>query len=142
MLWIFKFQARFRLSDVAIDLLIKFFNMVLLDADWLHFEDFPTSSFMAKKMLGIDKQAKIYAVCPDCDTLYKISEILQKNVNNQSNSRFKCTHIEFPNHPRKSQRNPYETEITKQISIVKGYIRKPKMVFPLPSLKAQLITMY
>ena len=116
--------------------------MVLLDADRSRFKDFPTSSYMAKKMIGIDKQAKIYAVCPDCNTLYKISEILQQNVNDPSNNGFKCTHVEFPNHPRKGQRNPCGTEITKQISTVKGYIRKPKMVFPLPSLKTQLITMY
>src|SRR5215216_3448978 len=95
-----------------------------------------------KKMIGIDKQTKIYAVCPDCNTLYKISEILQKNVNDQSNNGFKYTHVEFLNHLRKGQRSPCGTEITKQISIVKGYIRKPKIIFPLPSLKAQLITMY
>src|SRR5215216_7599110 len=93
-------------------------------------------------MIGIDKQVKIYAVCSDCNTLYKISEILQKNVNDQLNNGFKYTHVEFPNHLRKGQRNPCETKITKQISIVKGYIRKPKMIFPLPSLKTQLITMY
>jgi hypothetical protein len=33
LLWIFKYQTRFRLSDVAIDLLIKFFKMVLSDVD-------------------------------------------------------------------------------------------------------------
>ena len=77
LLWIFKFQVRFHLPDVAIDSLIKFFNMVLLDADRSRFKDFSISSYMAKKMLGIDKQAKIYAVCPECNTLYKISEILQ-----------------------------------------------------------------
>ena len=60
-------------------------------------------------------------------------------MNDQSNSGFKCIHVKFPNHLRKSQSG---TEITKQILIVKGYIRKPKMVFPLPSLKAQLITIY
>jgi hypothetical protein len=33
LLWIFKYQARFRLLNTAIDLLIKFFRMVLIDAD-------------------------------------------------------------------------------------------------------------
>jgi hypothetical protein len=33
LLWIFKYQARFRLSDTAINSLIKFFRMVLIDAD-------------------------------------------------------------------------------------------------------------
>src|SRR5687767_9458255 len=31
LVWIFKFQARFRLSDVAIDSLIKFFHQLLKD---------------------------------------------------------------------------------------------------------------
>jgi hypothetical protein len=33
LLWIFKYQTRFHLLDVAIDSLIKFFKMVLSDAD-------------------------------------------------------------------------------------------------------------
>ncbi|CAB5357953.1 unnamed protein product [Rhizophagus irregularis] len=33
LLWIFKYQARFRLPDVTIDKLIKFFKIVLSDAD-------------------------------------------------------------------------------------------------------------
>ena len=49
LLWIFKFQARFRLPDVAVDSLIKFFKMVLSDADKSRFENFPTSSYMARK---------------------------------------------------------------------------------------------
>jgi hypothetical protein len=50
---------------------------------------------MAKKLLKIVKREKIYAVCPDCDTLYKVSEILQ----NKSDTEPKCRHVEFPNHP-------------------------------------------
>ncbi|PKK42761.1 hypothetical protein RhiirC2_804422, partial [Rhizophagus irregularis] len=33
LLWIFKYQAKFRLPDVAIDKLIKFFKIVLSNAD-------------------------------------------------------------------------------------------------------------
>src|SRR5207247_10733245 len=43
LIWIFKYQARFRLSDVAIDSLIKFFQQVLMDADQMRFKDFPSS---------------------------------------------------------------------------------------------------
>jgi hypothetical protein len=76
LLWIFKYQARFHLSDIAIDSLIKFFRMVLMDADRSRFENFPTSSYMAKKLLGINKREKTYAVCSECNTLYKVLEIL------------------------------------------------------------------
>ncbi|CAG8505462.1 6740_t:CDS:2 [Funneliformis caledonium] len=33
LLWIFKYQERFRLSDIAVDSLIKFFRVVLSDAN-------------------------------------------------------------------------------------------------------------
>ncbi|UZO11121.1 uncharacterized protein OCT59_002695 [Rhizophagus irregularis] len=60
LLWIFKYQARFRLPDVDIDKLIKFFKIVLSDADKRRFERFPTSSYLAKKLLKIVKQEKTY----------------------------------------------------------------------------------
>ena len=116
LLWILKYQARFRLSDVAIDSLIKFFRMVLLDVNHSRFRDFPTTLYMTRKLLGLGKQDKAYAVCPDCNTLYKVSEILQQNTE------YKCTHVEFPNHPRQNRRQPCGTQLMKWIPIVKGYI--------------------
>ena len=51
LIWIFKYQARFRLSDVAIDSLIKFFHQVLMDADQTRFKDFPSSLNTASKLM-------------------------------------------------------------------------------------------
>src|ERR1043166_7216486 len=45
LLWILKYQARFRLPDVTINSLIKFFRIVLSDADNERFKNFPTSSY-------------------------------------------------------------------------------------------------
>src|SRR5688500_2136219 len=109
-----------------------------MDADCTRFKEFLTSSYMMRKLLGIGKQEKTYAVCSSCNKLYKVTEIL----NDQSDSGFKCSHVEFSNHPRHSQRQPCGTELTKKVLIVKGHIIRPKMVFPLPSLKTQLISMY
>ena len=142
LLWIFKYQSRFRLSDVAINSLIKFFKMVLLDVDPTRFEKFPTSSYMAKKLLRIVKQEKTYAVCPDCNTLYKVSEILPQNLQNVSSTGFKCTHVEFPNHPKQNRRQACGAELTNKVPIVRGFVRKPKMLFPVLSLKTQIISMY
>ena len=135
LLWILKYQARFRLPDVAINSLIKFFRIVLSDADNERFKNFPTSSYMMRKMLEFGKHSKRYAVCPSCNKLYKESEIL-------STSRFKCNHVEFPNHPRRNLRKPCGTEVTDRVPTTSGFIIKPKMVYPLPSLKAQIIAMY
>jgi hypothetical protein len=135
LLWILKYQARFRLPDVAIDSLIKFFRIVLLDANHERFKNFPTSSYMMRKLLEIGKQSKTYAVCPSCNKLYNISEI-------RSTSGLKCNHVEFPNHPKRNQRKSCGTEVTKWVRTTSGYIIKPKMVYPLPSLKTQIIAMY
>lgn len=135
LLWILKYQARFRLPDVAINSLIKFFRIVLSDADNERFKNFPTSSYMMRKMLEFGKHSKRYAVCPSCNKLYKESEIL-------STSGFKCNHVEFPNHPRRNLRKPCGTEVTDRVPTTSGFIIKPKMVYPLPSLKAQIIAMY
>ena len=95
---------------------------------------------MMQKILGISKESKTYAVCPKCNKLYNITEILPSN--NTANTGFECTHVEFPNHPRKAHRKPCKMELTKSVPIINGYINKPKMVFPIISLKTQLITMY
>ena len=135
LLWILKYQARFHLPDVAINSLIKFFRIVLSDADNERFKNFPTSSYMMRKMLEFGKHSKRYAVCPSCNKLYKESEIL-------STSEFKCNHVEFPIHPRRNLRKPCGTEVTDRVPTTSGFIIKPKMVYPLPSLKAQIIAMY
>jgi Transposase family tnp2 len=134
LLWIFKFQERFRLPDVAVDALIKFFRLVLLDADKRRFNKFPTSEYNARKLLEIGGQTKMFAVCPDCNKLH--------NTENNRQDGFKCDHVEFPTHPMQNRREACGTEILKKVLTVKGYIWRPKLQFPLPSLKNQLITLF
>src|SRR5437868_15227426 len=86
-------------------------------------------------MLEFGKHSKRYAVCPSCNKLYKESEIL-------STSEFKCNHVKFPIHPRRNLRKPCGTEVTDRVPTTSGFIIKPKMVYPLSSLKAQIIAMY
>ena len=90
---------------------------------------------MMRKVLEFGKHSKRYAVCPSCNKLYNESEI-------RSTSGFKCNHVEFPNHPRRNLRKPCGTEVTDRVPTTSGFIIKPKMVYPLPSLKAQIIAMY
>ncbi|CAB5380531.1 unnamed protein product [Rhizophagus irregularis] len=127
LIWIFKYQARFCLSDVAIDSLIKFFQQLLMDADQMRFKDFPTSLYTASKLLQIGKQSKTYAVCPSCNTLYNTAEVVAEEG-------FNCTHVEFPMQPK---RIPCGMELTEQV-----YKRRPKLLFPLPSLKMQINSLY
>src|SRR5256714_13278856 len=90
---------------------------------------------MMRKMLEFKKHSKRYAVCPSCNKLYKESEIL-------STSGFKCNHMEFLNHPRRNLKKSCGTEVMDRAPTTSGFIIKPKIVYLLLSLKAQIIAMY
>jgi hypothetical protein len=121
-LWILKYQSRFRLSDVAVNVLIKFFWQLLQDINYERFKEFPSSLYIAKKLLKASKLLN-YAVCQSCDTLYDATEVITEDG-------FKCRHIEFPNHPMRTKRKPCGAELTVRVPIVKGYKRRPKLLFP------------
>ncbi|CAG8696914.1 2159_t:CDS:2 [Funneliformis caledonium] len=93
------YQERFKLSDIAINSLIGFFSLVLKDIDLRRFEEFPPTTYMARKLLDIRKKSKTFATCLDCNKLYDSTTIILANSNNNMNLGFKCIHIEFPNHP-------------------------------------------
>uniref|UniRef100_U9ULB8 Transposase domain-containing protein n=1 Tax=Rhizophagus irregularis (strain DAOM 181602 / DAOM 197198 / MUCL 43194) TaxID=747089 RepID=U9ULB8_RHIID len=117
LLWIFKFQERFRQSDVAIDTLIGFFSLVLKDANSHRFKKFPP-------------------------TLYDIASIIPANSNDNEFSGFKCTHVEFPKHPMQKYRECCGSELLMKVPVNNGYIWRPKMLYPLSCLKSQLSIMY
>ena len=90
--------------------------------------------------MGFVKKSRTYAVCPDCDKLFNPAEIIP--VDNQNSGGRKCDHVEFPDHLMRNQRKPCEIELLKKVPVVKGHIWRPKMIFPLPCLKIQLVTLY
>src|SRR5271154_1011723 len=55
LIWIFKYQERFKLSNVAINSLIGFFSLVLKNINTNQFKDFLLTIFMARKVLAIRK---------------------------------------------------------------------------------------
>ncbi|CAG8694651.1 6420_t:CDS:2 [Funneliformis caledonium] len=103
---------RFQLPDIALNALIRFFDLVLKDANSQRFKNFPSTAYMTRKLFDIKKKSKIFAVCPDCNKLYNINEIIKDNTNFTG---FKS---------------------------VKGHVWHPKMIYILPSLKTQLVTIY
>ncbi|PKK66914.1 hypothetical protein RhiirC2_770488 [Rhizophagus irregularis] len=139
LLWIFKYQTRFQLSDSAIDALIKFFKLVLLEIDKNRFENFPSSPYMAKKLMGFIKKSNTYAVCPQCNKLFNPTEVISKS---SANSSTRCNNVKFPNHPIKSQQKSCNTVLLKKVPIAKGYIWRLIMIYSLPCLKTQLVALY
>ncbi len=129
-----KYQSRFCLPDIVINALINFFQQILQDIDYIRFKKFPSSLYVVKKLLKVGKYMN-YAVYPSCNTLYNMNKVITKDC-------FKCKHIEFPNHPIRKKRKPYEVKLTVQMLIIKDYKRHPKLLFLLPSLKMQIISLF
>src|SRR5439155_17923034 len=84
LLWIFKYQERFKLSDVAINSLIGFFSLVLKDINLNRYKKFPSTAYTARRLLEIKKKPTTFAACPDCDKLYDIATIIETNTNNEN----------------------------------------------------------
>ena len=142
LLWIFKFQERFKLPDVMINSLIGFFSIVLKDAGPQRFSEFPLTAYMTRKILEINKKSKMYAVCSKCNKLHNVADIVLGDQNDSEFSGFRCDHIEFPDHPMQNQRKSCRAELLTRVPVVNRYIWKPKIIYPLPCLKIQLATMY
>ena len=98
LLWIFKYQERFRLPDVAINTLIGFFSLVLKDINLNRFKEFPLTTFIARKLLEIKKKTKTFATCTECNKLYNIKDIIPSNQKDDEFLGSKCTYIKFSNH--------------------------------------------
>ena len=65
-IWVFKFQQRFKLSDIALEALIKYLRTVLIRFNKQQFEEFSTSLYKAKKLLKIFQPKMQLAVCTNC----------------------------------------------------------------------------
>ncbi|CAG8856030.1 5742_t:CDS:1, partial [Gigaspora margarita] len=83
-LWLFKFQQRYRVPDVALESLIKFLGKIFTYADKLQFRNFPTSLYMAKKFLGIFQPKIHMAACTSCHKLYSTKEIISHKENEKA----------------------------------------------------------
>src|SRR6266498_4252882 len=77
-LWAFKFQQRFRLTDMALEALIKFLHIVLTRLNKSQFKNFPNSLYMAKskKYLNIFQPKMQLAVCNNCHKMHNVKDIV------------------------------------------------------------------
>jgi Transposase family tnp2 len=140
-IWLFKFQQRFRCADVALESLIKFLRIILLHFDKFQFKDFPTSLFLAKKMLNIFQPKMQLAVCTKCHKLHSAKDVIAYKKEGKV-AVMNCSHKEFPNIPT-SSRNP---QCNNPLSTLKrnkgGTIVAPRALYPKPSVRQQLNMLY
>jgi hypothetical protein len=131
MLWILQYQQRFKLSNVAINSLFKFLNLLLSTLDKNKFSSFPTSIYMAKKKMGIPKIFQ-FAACNKCHKLYDFNEIV-KTTEIPS-----CSFVNYPNHSMQRFRQMCGNPLTRNIDSNNNPIFRPIMTFPLINIKQQL----
>ena len=140
-LWVFKFQQRFRLPDIALEVLIKFLHIVLTRLDKSRFKNFPASLYLAKKMLNIFQPKMQLAVCNNCHKLYNVRNIVEYKEEGKA-AIANCLHEEFPDNPVLSRRN----KCNNPLSILKKrkgeIIAVPRMIYPKPSIRQQLSMLY
>ncbi|CAB4473725.1 unnamed protein product [Rhizophagus irregularis] len=136
-LWVFKFQQRFKLPDIALEVLIKFLYIVLTRLDKSQFKNFPASLYLAKKMLNIFQPKMQLAVCNNCHKLYNVRNIVEYKEEGKA-AIANCLHEEFPDNPVPSRRN----KCNNPLSILKKrkgeIIAVPRMIYPKPSIRQQL----
>src|SRR6185436_4337080 len=141
LIWIFKFQQRYQISDNALKVLIKFLNIMLNSIDESKFWGFPTSLYLVKKMLGIFQPKLRMAVCTNCHKLCD-SNIVCNYKENDKLAIMRCNYEEFPNNPIPSRKNLCNNGLSSLKRNKKGREAIPKMLYPKPSIKQQLSILY
>ncbi|GBC22309.2 uncharacterized protein LOC107327733 [Rhizophagus irregularis DAOM 181602=DAOM 197198] len=118
--FVLRYQTRFRLADTAIDTLIKFIKHILTNFNYDRFKDFPTSLYTARKKLGLKHQFVKFFVYPS--------------------SIKKCGHVQFPNHRSLRQCN---ASLSEQKELDDGkVVNAPLLIYQMSSIKEQLLQMY
>src|SRR5688572_9754898 len=140
-LWAFKFQQRFRLSDTALEALIKFLHVVHTRLDKSKSKNFPPSLYIAKKMLNIFQPKMQLAVCSDCHKLHNVKNIVEYKEKEKP-AVANCQHEEFPNNSVPSRRNKCNNTLSTLKKRKDGTIAVPRMLYPKPSIRQQLSMLY
>ena len=140
-IWVFKFQQRFKLSDIALEALIKYLRTVLIRFNKQQFEEFPTSLYKAKKLLKIFQPKMQLAVCTNCHKLHNATNITTYKEDGEA-AIMKCLHQEFPNNLTPSHRKLCNNPLSVLKKNKGEIIAVPQMLYPKPSVRQQLSMLY
>lgn len=117
----FMFQSIFRLSDHALDVLVKFFSIFFKSLAKISslpesfVQSLPCSIHAARKISGKERnQFERYVACPECHHLYKLNECTVKTPGGQTESKV-CSFVQFPSHPQPQHRKPCGTYLMKKV---------------------------
>lgn len=136
------FQTLFRLSDNAMDTLLRFFSMFfkslaqrVASLPTSFVEALPGTVQVARKMAESSREHfERYVCCPSCHSLYSLNESVVK-MSNGSVEPKKCSFIEFPTHPQPQHRKPCNTLLMKKVKTkIKGASLYPRLVYCFKSI--------
>ena len=142
-LFILSWQAIFRIPNVAIDLVLKFFNILLHklhdytgSAKLRDIADvFPSTLLKAQTFQSIMRDNYVkFIVCPKCYCTYHHDDCFASQ-----NSLTKCSFVRFPKHSQSRMRNPCGVSLLKTIkSSSRKTLLRPLKVFCYRNLVEQI----
>ena len=122
-MFIFMWQTLFRVSDAGIEILLlfisTFFSLLaqVFTSDKLvaFARKLPKTIYRAKKLIGANVDNFLrYTVCPKCYHLYPVESCKVQLADGSTVSKL-CDHVEFPEHPHITQRQPCTTVLMKKV---------------------------
>ena len=144
-LFICLWQSAFKISDAAIEILLKFHaSLVKVLAGTASIVTsfalrIPSSVYLLWKYSKHENCEKFieYVVCPSCFSLYNIENCLQ-HINGEQVPKW-CSHVKYPNHPVSAYRKACNTPLLKKIHKSNGKIEyRPRFIYAYQPLKASL----
>ena len=88
----------------------------------------PLTYLSAKKKLMENEKYTRYVVCPKCNAIYDYESCIVTIPNRCAKPKV-CKHIEFPDHPRASQRTPCNTELLKPVKKKGKVVYRPRKIY-------------
>ena len=134
-IFLFSWQAIFKVSDFAITIFIKFFKALLCKlsdiSQWqvlkqLH-KIFPNTLIQAFKLKSINRDKfSRFVVCQLCHSTYMYNDLMQRT----NREMVKCSFIPFPRHCQMRMRMPCSHPLLKKVKAASGnQILRPLKIF-------------
>ena len=121
---------------MATESLIKFMKLVLSKVGGEDYNKFPNSLYLARNVLSLNDQFRIFVPCSKCHKLYRKQDV-ENFRQDDTLAIMKCCHVEFPNSIHHKSRI-YNTPLSHQI----GITIRPDLEFPFSSIQKQLANMF
>lgn len=128
LMFLFLWQSTFKLSDVGMNILLKFLHQFLGLLAQLPglvtlkkiISTLPTSVAAGKKLLGTNKDNfSKFVCCPSCSKLYPIENCIDRLPDGKVVSKT-CIFVRFPHHPQQRYRKPCGTTLLKVVKTSVG----------------------